>query len=347
MIQIGDNVRFLNSIGGGIVRQINKKGIAMVETDDGFEIPTPVKELVVVNDSNAQRNARPAPAVPAPQPPVVPKVSEAPPEETATGDIMNLFIAFLPLEANRIGGSYEAYFINDSNYYIYFNYMKRINNSYVTAAHALAEPNSRVFMEEFPASEVNDMERVAVQLVAFKKDKPFRLKNPASVELKIDPVKFYKIHCFVPNDYFDDDALLYPVVKADEPADRELCIVPAELQEAMQKKKLDEKVQPVRNKRRKTESPIVEVDLHIEQLLDTTAGMGSGEILEYQLDAFRRVLAQYAGVKGQKIIFIHGKGDGVLRASILKELSNKYKNYVSQDASFLEYGFGATLVTIR
>ena len=51
--------------------------------------------------------------------------------------------------------------------------------------------------------------------------------------------------------------------------------------------------------------------------------------------------------KGQKIVFIHGKGDGVLRKAILQELKYKYKNYQSQDASFREYGFGATMVTIR
>ena len=51
--------------------------------------------------------------------------------------------------------------------------------------------------------------------------------------------------------------------------------------------------------------------------------------------------------KGQKIVFIHGKGDGVLRKAILQELKYKYKNYQSQDASFREYGFGATMVTIK
>ena len=51
--------------------------------------------------------------------------------------------------------------------------------------------------------------------------------------------------------------------------------------------------------------------------------------------------------KGQKIVFIHGKGDGVLRKAILQELKYKYKNYESQDASFREYGFGATMVIIH
>ncbi len=51
--------------------------------------------------------------------------------------------------------------------------------------------------------------------------------------------------------------------------------------------------------------------------------------------------------KDQKIIFIHGKGDGVLKKTILDELKSKYKNAYYQDASFREYGFGATMVTIK
>ncbi len=52
-------------------------------------------------------------------------------------------------------------------------------------------------------------------------------------------------------------------------------------------------------------------------------------------------------IKDKKIVFIHGKGDGVLRKAIEKELKTRYKQYYYQDASFREYGFGATMVTIK
>ena len=89
------------------------------------------------------------------------------------------------------------------------------------------------------------------------------------------------------------------------------------------------------------------VDLHASELLDTTAGMSAGDILEYQLDVFRRTLEQYKDRKGQKLVFIHGKGEGVLRQSIIHELNYKFKQYPYQDASFREYGYGATQVTIK
>ena len=51
--------------------------------------------------------------------------------------------------------------------------------------------------------------------------------------------------------------------------------------------------------------------------------------------------------ENEKIVIIHGKGEGVLRQALLQELKKKYPRCQSQDASFREYGFGATQVTIH
>lgn len=75
--------------------------------------------------------------------------------------------------------------------------------------------------------------------------------------------------------------------------------------------------------------------------------MSNGEMLNYQLDKFREVMEQYKNKREQRIVFIHGKGDGVLRRALLDELKRKYPACKAQDASFQEYGFGATMVTIR
>ena len=99
--------------------------------------------------------------------------------------------------------------------------------------------------------------------------------------------------------------------------------------------------------RKKAKDDIVVVDLHAAELLETTAGMSSGDILNYQLDVFRKTLEKHRMEKGIRIVFIHGKGEGVLRSAIVKELRYKYKNCPFQDASFREYGYGATQVTIK
>lgn len=350
-IKIGDKVRFLNSTGGGIVRGFQGKDQVLVEDEDGFDIPALIRECVVVGESDMQVHSSHRPTVkapvdtPAPAPRPAPQVEKV--EETPGGERLNVYLAYLPLDPKAIQQTgYEAYFVNDSNYYLFFNYMNRQNNSWMSRHNGLIEPNTKIFMEEFGKAALNDLERVCVQLIAFKKDKPYSLKNAVSVELRIDTVKFYKLHCFMENDFFEEDALIYPIVRGDLP-EKELLVSATELQEAMQQKAREDRRAPRPVVKKKTDSAVVEVDLHIEQLLDNTNGLTNADMLGYQLDKFREVLDQYAERKGQKIVFIHGKGDGVLRKAIEKELATKYKSHYYQDASFREYGFGATMVTIK
>ena len=89
-----------------------------------------------------------------------------------------------------------------------------------------------------------------------------------------------------------------------------------------------------------------EVDLHINELIDYSEGMSNSEILQIQLDRFHFVIEQNKKNKGKKIVFIHGVGNGVLKNEIRKLLERKYKGLNYQDASFREYGFGATMVII-
>ncbi len=359
-IRVGDRVRFLNTTGGGVVRSLKGKDQVVVEDEDGFEIPALIRECVVVGEREAQVNSsNRSPLVS--KSPVAPKPSKEVPApkavepetkivETPEGERLNIYLAFLPVDPEKLiqGSNYEAYFVNDSNYFLYINYMNRENSSWTSRFNGLIEPNTKIFMEEFGKEALNSLERVCLQMIAFKKGKPYSLKNAISVELRIDTVKFYKQHCFMENDYFDDDALLYPVVRQDVP-EREMLVSAVELQEAMQQKKQEDrrqKPQPIVHKK-SNDDAVLEVDLHSSQLLDNTNGLSSGDLLNYQLDKFREILAKYATHKGQKIVFIHGKGEGVLRKAIENELKTKYKTYYFQDASFREYGFGATMVIIK
>ena len=354
-IKIGDKVRFLNSIGGGIVRSFKGKDQVLVEDEDGFEVPTLIRECVVVGDSEMQVHSSRRSPLPSTNPTQAPQPKKPEPEpeekviETAEGERLNIYLAYQPIEPNKVmqNSGYEAYFINDSNYYLLFNYMSRQNNSWVSRYNGMVEPNTQIFLEEFQKEDLNNLERICVQLIAFKKDKPYSLKNAISVELHLDTVKFYKQHCFMENDFFDEDAMIHPIVRQDIP-EKELLISATELQEAMQKKVREDRRAPQTIiKKKATDSTILEVDLHINELLDNTHGLSNTDMLNYQLEKFHEVLAKYANKKGQKIVFIHGKGEGVLRKAIEKELKTRYKNYYYQDASFREYGFGATMVTIK
>ena len=351
-IQKGDKIRFLNSVGGGVVCGFRGKDQVIVEDEDGFEIPVLIKECVVVGSSDMQVHSsnRPKIQVPVETPKKPEPEEEVKVEETSEGERLNVYLAYLPMESDPKAFQqcgYEAYFVNDSNYYLFFNYMNRENNSWTSRYNGLIEPNTKIFLEEFGKHDLNDLERICVQFIAFKKDKPYSLKNTVSVELHLDTVKFYKLHCFMENDFFEEDAMVCPIVRNDLP-ERELLVSATDLQEAMHQKAREERRQPHSiAKKKTTNSAVLEVDLHINELLDNTNGLSNTDMLNYQMDKFHEVLAQYASKKGQKIVFIHGKGEGVLRKAIEKELKTRYKQYYYQDASFREYGFGATMVTIK
>ncbi|MBQ5752441.1 MAG: Smr/MutS family protein, partial [Bacteroidaceae bacterium] len=126
-----------------------------------------------------------------------------------------------------------------------------------------------------------------------------------------------------------------------------LSIKSEELRDAMLSKKDAVGVKPTQRPKLTKGTDILEIDLHIEELLETTAGMNSFDILNHQLDVVRKTIDENIKYKGKKIVFIHGKGEGVLRNAIMQELRRKYPRCLSQDASFQKYGFGATMVIIK
>ena len=210
-------------------------------------------------------------------------------------------------------------------------------------------PKDFEYLKECVREELNKMERVALQLLAYKREKPFDLKPAIDVQIRIDGVKFYKLHTFQENDFFEQKALLYTIVEQDKVA-RPLVIDAQRLKAEMYHTEPADKTRvqkPIVYQPRKGDENVLVVDLHASALLDTTAGLSASDILNYQLDKFRKVLAENADKKGKRIVFIHGKGEGVLRRALINDLSYRHKTYTWQDASFQEYGYGATQVTIK
>ena len=351
-MKIGDKVRFLSEVGGGIVTGFKGKDFVLVEDADGFDIPMPIRECVVIEADDYNIKRKPAATAPKQEEPAKPAKPEMPviqrQPEVRGGDTLNVFLAYVPEDAKAMMTTpFEAYLVNDSNYYLYYTYLSAEGKAWNNRSHGLVEPNTKLLLEEFTKDVLNEMERVAVQLIAFKDGKPAAIKPAVSVELRIDTVKFYKLHTFQQTVFFETPALVYDIVRNDQPV-KQVYVSAEELKEALiQKKTADTPSKPQTVIKRGGKNGIVEIDLHIGELLDDTCGMSNSEILNYQLDKFREVMEQYKKRREQRIVFIHGKGDGVLRKALLDELKRKYPDCRHQDASFQEYGFGATMVTIK
>lgn len=405
-MKIGDKVKFLSETGGGKVAGFQGKNIVLVEDEDGFQIPTPVNEVVVVesedystaNVINRRAEAQEQKAAETPllrghrsvkammQEGQDEEVDMSAPdtvdlskdvtfrpkaEERKGGNQLSAYIAFAPTSDSSLDTPhFECYFVNDSNYYLRYVILSVEGNSCSVKNEGEAEPNTKVFIEEMNAQDINHVGRLVVQLLAYKRDKNFIVKAPINVELRFEPLKFYKTHTFEDTPFFETPVLLYTIVENDK-AVRPLVVDAKELKKEMyshadaqgrdeatadQRKQLVRRYEDNQSKGNAKNVPYVRnrglddalvVDLHAETLLDTTQGMQAGDILEYQMKVFRDTLKQYGNKKGQKLIFIHGKGAGVLRRALINELTYKHKSYQWQDASFQEYGYGATQVTIR
>lgn len=351
----GDIVRYLNAVGGGRVVRI-EGNIAYVD-EDGFETPVLVKECVVVTPAEQVTPPPPASRLSADTPKVIEKPIEQPLpediEETDYGNKISATLAFEPRDIKTLSTTtFDTYLVNDSNYYLYFSFLSRsrFDNDWTLRYAGTVEPNIQLLLGELLREDLPSLERIAVQYFAFKRDKPFEMKPAVTAEYKLDVTKFNKLHCFREHLYFDTPVIAIDIVK-DDTVQRPVAIDAPKLEKELNdKKKADMRPsrRPVkRHPNHKSKGDIIEVDLHITELVDSIRGLSAADMLNLQIDEFRRVMDTNLKNHGQKIVFIHGKGEGVLRQAITKELNHRYKGHQVQDASFREYGFGATQVTIR
>ncbi len=483
-MQIGEKVRFLNEVGGGVISGFQGKDIVLVEDEDGFDIPM-LRSQVVVIETNANNFVRKpkaqkqAETSEAPKPAATPAIErqslkaamnadldfeeedtdpadrpitfQPKPKERKGGEHLNVCLAFVPEDSRELTTTrFEGYLVNDSNYFISVVLANNEGAAWHLRWQGTMEPNTKQLVETFDRSILNDLQRLSVQLIAWKQDKPFMLKPAVGVELRLDTVKFYKLHVFQPSPFFREPALIYDIVRDDRPI-RQVFVEAEEVLDAMrgvepsspyrEEAPLDPSVPsspssapsspssapsspssrqplpslqggggggsssasavvPVGSPTGPSSSPVpqrsraeerealkaakralkaeqqakaakkqqaaenrdphiskpnhtpaddapLEVDLHINALLDNTAGLSPAVLLNTQLTEFRIIMDRNIRKKGQRIVFIHGKGEGVLREALIKELRRRYRTCTYEDANFQKYGFGATMVTIR
>lgn len=203
------------------------KDIVLVEDEDGFDVPMKINEVVVVGEEDydtrhvvevkkqLEKEAKakePEELEPADRP----VTFRAKPEERKGGDKLSAFLAFVPMDVKELSQTrFESYFVNDSNYYMRYVYMTAENNSWQVRATGEAEPNTKEFIEEFGREDLNQLEHACLQIIAYKKDKYFLLKPTVNALINIDPVKFYKLHTFRENDFFEQPALIYTIIEND------------------------------------------------------------------------------------------------------------------------------------
>ncbi len=410
-IKVGDTIRYLNASGGGVVKRI-ERGVAWVEGPDGFELPTPIHECVVVDSRDTFVPAYKPPVVKRQEPAAQPSKSKAPAVAPTTSEVvedaeqdlsfvaplskgpwfdrsggeqLQVHVAYLPVSYEHFGQSpYETYLINESNYHLLFTYSTTTSaGGYKLRSAGVLEPDMRVLVEEFEASEINDHAVSHFQFIAYKPERTYRSMPPVERQVRMDVVKLAKRHAFRENPFFDEDALVIPVLEAydgsqqapaeePQPAPSRSGALPQRAikqkkpaetpqrasqqanQKASQKPTKQSAPQP-EPERKQPETPaapaapeqtIEKVGLEAERILPNATGMTPHEVLLYQLKNFRRELDKRLERRGSKVIFIHGAGQGVLHQLIINRIEQDYPMVQYRDVTFDGFPMGAIEVTI-
>jgi hypothetical protein len=344
MVKVGDRVKFLNDVGGGIITGFIGKNMVRVENADGFEVPYPVSQLVNVDDPALNKSE---------YSPVKAPVKDSPPEVTEKKpkgqllpgkDSPDFYFCIVPTDSkNPVGGDIRLYLVNDSNFNVIFRYGHFNGELYSTVLQGLIQPNTREKLEILGPDDFSELPDYFFQIIYYREgDKAL---NPAVIKkFKINPVKFYKEKSFYPNAFFKRRAMVLQITEniLDTEIDK--------LTEDDFKKvvKAKEKQAEPNKEITKTELPEqIETDLHVHELIDNPAGLSNKEILDIQMAKVEIEMESAIRSRAKRIVFIHGVGQGVLKQEIAKLLKSKYPKYAYQDASFKEYGFGATMVILR
>lgn len=346
MIKIGDKVKFLNDVGGGVVTGFVSKNIVNVENEDGFEIPYPISQLLNTSDPGLNTGSEKLPKTNANS------VAESPVEiKKPKGEIINgknnpdFYFCFVPtVPGNAIAGEIELYLVNDSNFTLLYRFSYFAGDKNRTVNFGTLESNSKVLLDSLEQNDLSELPDFGFQLFYFR-DEENNWNEPVTKKFKVNPVKFYKESTFSPNSYFKKNALVLQITKNILTTELDK-LTHEDFQKVIQEKEKEREqiIEPASTKRT---NEIVEIDLHINELIDSSKGLSNHEMLELQKGKVELEMKLAIQNRVEKIVFIHGVGQGVLKQEVINLLKKKFGKYYFQDASFREYGYGATMVILR
>ncbi len=346
-IEIGDKVRFLNDVGGGVVVGHMNQITVFVKQDDGFEFPVNIAECVVVTPQESKASDLTSKSEVAKSNVVTSSKSD---QSNRVGlDALSVYLAFVPTNCNEFDSSrLQLRIVNNCSYSFYYTITNCSSAQQVRCQYSgVMRADEQIALGEIERTAFSDIENIRVQLLAFKHYVEYKQHTPIDKSLHIKAIRLIKRMNFDYSPIVGSEAMLFDLIN-DNKQKRENVIDVERLAQALNggASTLKESVKSPKESETKAMPKVVEIDLHIDRLLDSTKGMGAAEMLEYQRDHIRSVIEKYKSYKGLKVIFIHGKGDGTLRATLEAELRAAGLSRRYRAASFKRFGSGAIEVNM-
>ncbi len=337
----GDKVRFLNEKGEGVVCGIVNNTTIKVSVD-GFEIPFQNTELILITDEKVS--------------PVSTKEEKVEqkhhisrqPEVLKTEPKEGIYIAISPEREDDIQNTgMNVWLINNTEYETLFSFSLLRSEKAITIHTGKTEAWESVLIETIAKGDIDKLSNFKVDILFFDlKEHVHRFPMSEIKKLKI--VKLYKKDAFEYNDLIDAIAYVIPVSDTTDYGEQlEATLASTNFSAVLTQKRGVEASQkmskPHANNNPENE---MEIDIHIEELLENYSNLSNGEILKIQLNHFQSALDNAIYERYRKLIVIHGVGKLLLKQEVRKILST-YNNVKVYDASYAKYGFGATEIIIN
>ncbi len=337
IFNVGDKVKFLNEVGSGVVVEIIDSNMVMVESIDGFNIPFLARELIpqggfsIEDEKKTERKIGDKPSN-EPENNIIKEISTIP------ENIMDLSheIYFGIVKSTGEGSDISnAYLVNLSSYNVLFHIAIDSINGLKSWEHDDLMTEEKIFLGQLPDFSSEGILHIVYQLI-FYKNEHFKPIEPLKGGLILNQNIIELDDSFRENEYFDEKAFLLPIISQQSGKK-------AVFNEKIKTKQSDIKTENKEKKQNLQE----EIDLHANEIIDDVNNYSPSEILDMQLARFEFSLETAIRNNQKKVVFIHGAGGGKLKHKIRKMLDEKYSRLKYQDASFKEYGYGATLVYLR
>lgn len=354
--QVGDKVNFLNATGGGTIKKIIDTRMVEVTIEDGFDIPVLMSDLVL--DFRAQPDRRQE-IVDNVQKEIQQKqiIEEKEYEDSRktalrrfgrNAEEEGLYLAFVPQDQQwLLTGLLDVTLVNHTDADALYSFNIKENDKYINVDYGSVAPHSKVVIESISRDDIEYWCEGYIQVILSQEETDF-VYHPLHAPFSFRSSRFFKDGSYSESGVLGEKAVMIKLSSVIAMKGTETDFT--KLMKEDSKKTLASKQSLVKEKaaidRHQTAPGEAIVDLHIGELVDNILGMSSNDIFRTQINYFKKMLESAIANEYDKVTFIHGVGNGVLKNAIIEELKN-YENTSNRMASIMKFGVGAIDVMIK
>ena len=353
--QVGDKVNFLNATGGGTVKRIIDTRMVEVTIEDGFDIPVLMSDLVLDYRSQQDRRQQVVDNV---QKEIQQKqiIEEKEIDDARKSSLRRfgrnaeeegMYLAFVPQDQQwLLTGLLDVVLVNHTPADALYSFNIKEEGKYISVDYGSIAPHSKVVIESISREDIEYWCEGYIQVILSQEEADF-IYRPLHAPFSFRSSRFFKDGSYMESGVLGEKAVMIKLTSL-------LALKETETDLAKMMKDGDKKTvtaqKLVKEKaaidRHQTAPGEAIVDLHIGELVDNILGMSSNDMFRTQMNYFKKMLESAITNEYNKVTFIHGVGNGVLKNAIIEELKH-YDNTSNRMASIVKFGVGAIDVMIK